>query len=158
AKRKSKSVAAVIESDAKPYARGLTLPSENLHPAAPWGKYKVPFLYATNARPYLPQLAEHSGVWFLDGRKSTNHPRALEGWHRPEELTAILKQDLDASVEALRNEPTEILGLHDFQQEAIRAVEKAIADGRRELLLAMATGTGKTRTAIALAYRLLKTK
>ena len=46
----------------------------------------------------------------------------------------------------------------DFQQRAILAAEKGIEDGKRALLLAMATGTGKTRTCIGLCYRLLKTK
>jgi type I restriction enzyme R subunit len=158
AKRDSKSVSSVIDSDAKGYARSLTLDDQNLHPSAPWGKYRVPFLFATNGRPFLRQLQEQSGVWFLDGRKNTNHPRALEGWFRPEELTAMLKLDFDAAVEALRHEPTDILGLRDFQREAIRKVEEAIGKGQRAIMLAMATGTGKTRTAIALAYRLLKTK
>ncbi len=28
-----------------------------------WGNYKVPFLFSTNGRPYLQQLATKSGVW-----------------------------------------------------------------------------------------------
>ena len=46
--------------------------------------------------------------------------------------------------------------LRPYQQAAIRAIEKGIVDGRREMLVAMATGTGKTKTCIALIYRLLK--
>ena len=45
-----------------------------------------------------------------------------------------------------------------YQQDAIRAAEFAIEQGQREMLLAMATGTGKTKTCIALIYRLLKAK
>lgn len=37
-------------------------------------------------------------------------------------------------------------------------MEAALAIGQRDLLVAMATGTGKTKTCIALVYRLLKTK
>jgi type I restriction enzyme R subunit len=40
----------------------------------------------------------------------------------------------------------------------VEAIEGALAEGRRELLVAMATGTGKTRTSVALMYRLLKDK
>lgn len=40
----------------------------------------------------------------------------------------------------------------------MEAIEGALAEGRRELLVAMATGTGKTRTSVALMYRLLKDK
>lgn len=50
------------------------------------------------------------------------------------------------------------LGLRDYQCAAIQAVEAALADEQRRLLLAMATGTGKTRTALGLIYRLIKTK
>src|SRR5437764_13999910 len=48
--------------------------------------------------------------------------------------------------------------LRDYQQGAIKAVEGALGAGRRSMLLAMATGTGKTKLAIALLYRLLAAK
>jgi type I site-specific restriction endonuclease len=44
------------------------------------------------------------------------------------------------------------------QQGAVKAIESALAAGRRSMLLAMATGTGKTKLAIAMFYRLLATK
>ena len=43
-----------------------------------------------------------------------------------------------------------------YQKDAVSAVDRAIAAGMREILLAMATGTDKTRVAIALLYRFLK--
>lgn len=48
--------------------------------------------------------------------------------------------------------------MRDYQIRAIQSVESALANEKRVLLLAMATGTGKTKTCIALVYRLLKTK
>ena len=45
-----------------------------------------------------------------------------------------------------------------YQVNAIKAMENAIKNGKKRILLAMATGTGKTRTAISLMYRLLKHK
>lgn len=47
------------------------------------------------------------------------------------------------------------LGEHElqrpvYQERAIRAIEGAIAAGRKDILVAMATGTGKTKTCIAL--------
>jgi type I restriction enzyme, R subunit len=48
--------------------------------------------------------------------------------------------------------------LRDYQQHAIQAVENALEAERRSMLLAMATGTGKTKLAIAMLYRLLATK
>lgn len=159
AKRKRKDVAGAIEQ-AKRYSRGFTAQGGAVTPGGPWGKdrYKVPFLFATNGRPYLKQIAEKSGIWFRDARRDDNHARALPGWYSPEGLAALLKQDIAASHEKLRVEPTDYLGLRDYQIRAIQAVEAAIEAGKTSCLVAMATGTGKTRTAIGLVYRLLKAK
>jgi type I restriction enzyme R subunit len=56
----------------------------------------------------------------------------------------------------LDTEPTDYLRLRDYQVGAIKAVEGAIQKGQKAILVAAATGTGKTRTAIGLVYRLLK--
>jgi type I restriction enzyme R subunit len=48
--------------------------------------------------------------------------------------------------------------LRPYQQRAIEEVEKGLAADRRQMLLAMATGTGKTKLAIAMLYRLLAAK
>lgn len=157
AKRKMKDVSASLEQ-AKRYSRSFILAPEHVHPGGPWGDYKVPFLFATNGRPYLRQLQTKSGIWFLDGRRAQNHSRALESWFTPDGLVAMLKQDIDKANAQLASEPTEYLGLRDYQITAIRAVESAIESGAQACLLAMATGTGKTRTCIGLTYRLLKTR
>jgi type I restriction enzyme R subunit len=65
---------------------------------------------------------------------------------------------VDAATQRLRDEAPDFLPLRDYQLAAIKAVEDGLAAGRRELLLAMATGTGKTRTCIGLTYRLVKAK
>lgn len=155
AKRASKRVPAALEQ-AKRYARGLTLHGSVEPAGGPWGDYKAPFLYATNGRPYLKQLVEESGVWFLDVRRTTNQPRALADWPSPEGLQGLLAQDHEAAHAKLRADPMDALGLRTYQQAAIAAVEEAIEKERREILLSMATGVGKTRTAIGLVYRLLK--
>ena len=48
------------------------------------------------------------------------------------------------------------LNLRDYQLKAVQAVEKAIIAGQKNILLAMATGTGKTRTILGMIYRFLK--
>jgi type I restriction enzyme R subunit len=118
----------------------------------------VPFLFATNGRPFLRQLLTESGIWYLDARRPQNLSRALEDWYTPEGLRAELQKEIDQAHEKLRGEPTEYLGLRGYQLDAIRAVETALEQGKREMLVAMATGTGKTRTCIGLAYRLIKTR
>src|SRR5262247_23197 len=83
AKRQRRDVAGAIEQ-ARRYSRGYTAGAEQQSPGGPWGVYNVPFLFATNGRPFLRQIAEKSGIWFLDARQDTNHPRALEAWYTPE--------------------------------------------------------------------------
>ncbi|MFD1708798.1 type I restriction-modification system endonuclease [Siminovitchia sediminis] len=154
AKRQSKNILSDIEQ-AKAYARlAEQIGEEIIH--RPYGDYYVPFLFATNGRPYHKQAEEKSGIWFLDARKPTNHPRPLQQWYTPQGLKELLKQDAEQSHQKLRDEHLGYLGLRPYQENAIRAVERAIENGKREMLLAMATGTGKTRMAIGLIYRLIK--
>ena len=157
AKRKYKDVSGVIQQ-AKRYAEGYVIRGdESLAEGAPWGVYKVPFLFATNGRPYIRQLQTKSGIWFLDARRSKNHSKSLPAWYSPEDLLDRLKQDLDSADSRLKTEPMPYID-RDYQQKAIRAVEQGFEEGRTEMLVAMATGTGKTRTCIGLCYRLLKSK
>lgn len=118
--------------------------------------YNVPFVYSCNGRPYIPQLAEHSGTWFRDVRLPANTKRALPGFHTPEGLLDQLKRSKEISEKKLSDEPFGYLRLREYQQKAIIAVENALAQDCRNALLAMATGTGKTRTVIGLMYRFLK--
>ncbi|HEY5241380.1 MAG TPA: type I restriction-modification system endonuclease, partial [Polyangiaceae bacterium] len=157
AKRKHKDVMGVIPQ-AKRYSSGYVVRGDEVFPeGGPWGVHRVPFLFATNGRPYLRQLRTKSGIWFLDARRRENHPVPLEGWYTPEGLVALLRQDIDDAYAKLKVEPMPYIE-RDYQRSAILAVEKGLEEGKRELLLAMATGTGKTRTCIGLCYRLLKTK
>ena len=157
AKRRRQDVAGSIEQ-AKRYSRGYTVAADQQSPGGPWGEYTVPFLFATNGRPFLRQIAEKSGIWFLDARQDTNHPRALEAWYTPEGLSQLLQQDIATADARLQAEPTDYLPLRDYQAQAVRTIERHIAAGQRELLVAMATGSGKTITCIGLAYRLVKLK
>lgn len=158
AKRKAKDVSASLEQS-KRYARGLTvLDDEQLPDGGPWGPYAVPFLYATNGRPWFKQLETKSGIWFQDVRRNTTLPRPLVGWPTPDGLKDELRHDVDVAAKKLQAEsPADLPGLRPYQVNAIRAVEGAISNEQRQVLVAMATGTGKTRTFIGLIYRLVKT-
>lgn len=124
---------------------------------APWSEFHLPFVFSSNGRPYLKQVETKSGVWFCDVRRAENLSRALDGWYSPEGLSELLKQDHAAAAQKLAAEPFEYdFKLRDYQTTAIQKVEAAIAEGQRACLVAMATGTGKTKTCIALIYRLLK--
>lgn len=155
AKRSNKNCASAIVQ-AKRYSQGFRGEPSQEPNGGPWETCQVPFLFSTNGRPYLRQIQELSGIWFQDARKTYNHPRALEAWYTPEGLTQMLAQDIESAEHRLETESIDYLPLRDYQAEAIRAVEKRIREGGREMLVAMATGTGKTRTCIGLIYRLIK--
>lgn len=161
AKRRNRDVSAALQQ-AKRYSRGLTPTAEVVLPEENWGaqrEFRVPFVFSSNGRPYLRQLETKSGIWFCDLRSSDNLARALDGWYTPEGLVALLKRNEAAAHATLEQAPFNYgLTLRPYQQDAIRAAERGIAEGRTAMLLAMATGTGKTKTCIALIYRLLKTQ
>ncbi|AND69515.1 DEAD/DEAH box helicase [Dyella thiooxydans] len=166
AKRKRLNVAERIPQ-AERYARDFQL-TGGLDPAWPivakdsgWpdgqgGLFKVPFAFACNGRPYMAQLAEQSGTWFRDLRRPSNQRRALQDFYTPAGLLDLLARDRAAAEQRLREEGFAYLKLRDYQCKAIGEVERALAEDQRRCLLAMATGTGKTRTIIGLMYRLLK--
>jgi len=155
AKRKRKNVSAAL-GQAERYSKGVKLAEEGQFASGPWGDYKVPYLFATNGRPYLKQIETESGIWFRDARAATNHARPLTDWFTPEGLKAELDIDRAKADAALKTEPFNFgFELRPYQKAAIEAIEGKLAEGRREMLAAMATGTGKTKLAIAFLYRVL---
>jgi type I restriction enzyme R subunit len=108
------------------------------------GKFGVPFLYSTNGEQ----------IWFHDVRSALNRSRQVSRFHTPGALDELLARDTEAELTALtavhRNP-----GLRPYQVEANAAVEQAIRERKRKLLVTMATGTGKTVTMVNQAYRLM---
>ncbi len=121
AKKMGKDVLADL-TQGKRYARNVKLDGETRFIGGPWSDFKVPFLFSTNARPYLEQLKEKSGIWFLDARNPTNHPRPLQGWFSAEELLSLLHQDIPEAQAKLAREPMDYLGLRDYQKKAAQLV------------------------------------
>lgn len=143
---------------AKEYARDVQQ-IDRIDLVGKWGAYNAPFIYSTNGRPYLKQLADKSGIWFWDARTPQKASYALENWHSPEDLSKKLEVDEVRANQELRDDQQyPDFAERAYQVEAIKAVEKALENNQRRMLLAMATGTGKTRTALALMYRLIKSK
>lgn len=144
----------------KEYSREVPFRSDYLLVDNDMGEYKVPFIYTANGRPYLKQYKEKSGIWFWDARNPKESAYALEEFHHPEDLALKLTSQnpeiADKDLVDDRDFPR--FADRDYQVEAIKSIEEAIKDGKKRILLAMATGTGKTSTAIALMYRLLKHK
>jgi type I restriction enzyme R subunit len=69
---------------AKRYARDIKLTADETSAGSPWiqglDQFRVPFLFVTNGRPYVKQLATKSGIWFWDARPGGGEPRALSEW------------------------------------------------------------------------------
>jgi type I restriction enzyme R subunit len=108
--------------------------------------YRVPFLYSTNGE----------AIWFQDVRHPLNRSRRVRTFHTPAALQEMLGRDFDAELARLAALPHENPRLRPYQVEAATAIETALAARKRLMLLAMATGTGKTVTLVNEVYRLLK--
>lgn len=165
AKKMGVDVLTALNVDSDMYAKGAELREDvTFCDGSPFGSYKVPFLFSANGREYNKEFIEKSGIWFLDGRKAGNLPKALKGFYAPEDLEILLNKDEELANKTLAENSLDYLrspdglNLRYYQAEAIEAVEKALIGGKHKVLLTMATGTGKTRTALALIYRLLKSK
>ena len=120
-----------IVTQAERYARGLRNSSYD------FGGIRAPFLYSTNG----------PTIWFRDVRHPLNLSRPVAGFHTPAALSELLTRDFDGACERLLAMPHEGTSLRPFQREANAAVEKAIAERKRHMLVAMATGTASGRMA-----------
>jgi superfamily II DNA or RNA helicase len=107
----------------------------------------------------LPFLFQSTGqvTRFTDGRDPMPRSREVFHFFRPEELTRWLSQP-----DTLRRRLVERMpalperNLRDCQVSAVAGLEKSLALNKPRALVHMATGAGKTFTAITSVYRLLK--
>jgi type I restriction enzyme R subunit len=157
AKGRNKNVSAVLRQ-AERYSAGFRVGQGVESFGGPWGEYVVPFVFSANGRPYLKQLETQSGIWFRDARRRTNHARALTDWPTPDGLEGAFDIDVPTAEQALKEHSFDFAFPLRPYQKAIEKVEETLAKGERRMLLAMATGTGKTKLTIAMLYRLLAAK
>jgi len=132
-----------VLQQAKRYARGFP-PGD--YALGFFGEYRIPFVYSTNG----------INIWFQDLRDPLNLSRQVSAFHSPNALKELLAKDDSAPKQWLLKQKIDDTSLWPFQVEAIQAIEGALLDGRRHMLVAMATGTGKTFTMVNLIYRLIK--
>lgn len=93
---------------------------------------------------------------FTDYADAKCRSREVFSFHRPETLAALLRQP-DTVRNNLKHFPGfDPAGFRKCQITAIENLEKSFAANRPKALVQMATGAGKTFTAITAAYRLLK--
>ncbi len=95
-------------------------------------------------------------TYFRDERDPHARSRIVFSFHRPETLADWLSQPdtLRARLQHLPPLPTQ--GMRDCQVEGITNLEKSFAANHPRALIHMATGAGKTYTACAFTYRLIK--
>ena len=161
AKATHKNISAIIDNQCKDYSRGIKAEHDE-YVLQDWNGYKAPFLFATNGREYKQQYEVKSGIWFRDARLESNISKPQKGWFSPQGLLELLEKDIQGANNALASTNYDLLidkdglNLRPYQIKAIQATEQAIIAGQTSILLAMATGTGKTRTILGMIYRLLK--
>lgn len=127
------------------------------------GRYanSLPDFLAAGVTGQLPFLYESTGVetLFRDERDPDPRSRRVFAFHRPETLAGWI-----AETDTLRRRlaqmpfahPLSTAGMRACQVEAITGLEKSFAEDRPRALIHMATGAGKTFTACAFTYRLIK--
>ncbi|MBB1485064.1 type I restriction endonuclease subunit R [Oceanospirillum sediminis] len=120
--------------------------------------YATAKLKWVNNKAPLPFLYESTGIItrFTDNRDPAPRSRDVFNFHRPETLSEWLKQE-----QSLRSRLTALPslnpdGLRECQKTAISNLEQSFKENRPRSLIQMATGAGKTFTAITSIYRLLK--
>jgi type I restriction enzyme R subunit len=93
---------------------------------------------------------------FTDFRDPKPRSRPVFTFHRPETFASWIKQEksLRARLQDIPALPEN--GLRDCQIIAINNLEQSFKDAKPKALIQMATGSGKTFTAITFIYRLLK--
>lgn len=106
----------------------------------------------------LPFVYESTGVLthFTDYRDPKPRSRAVFTFHRPETYRIWLKNP--PTLRTRFNDIPELNedGLRQCQIKAIKKLEQSFKENRPRALIQMATGSGKTYTAITFIYRLLK--
>lgn len=108
--------------------------------------YRVPFLYSTNGEI----------IWHHDIRHSLSRSHTVARFHTPAALAEKLNCDEHAAYQRLVQAPNDHPKLREYQRDANTAIETAITNQKHRMLVAMATGTGKTFTMVNQVYRLMK--
>lgn len=110
----------------------------------------VPFVYTSNGKSFF----EHD---FITGLEKEI---ALADFPSAEQLMARWRGTLPAVEEKLMNTPfysgADFYPPRYYQRNAVNRTLEAIANNQKRILIAMATGTGKTYTAFQIVWRLLE--
>jgi type I restriction enzyme, R subunit len=127
------------------------------------GRYakNLPDFLRVNLTGTLPFLYESTGVetFFRDERDPHPRSRQVFAFHRPETLANWIEQPDTLRrrlAEMPFKHPYDGAGVRACRVEAITNLEKSFVEANPRALIQMATGAGKTLTACAFSYRLIK--
>jgi len=119
--------------------------------------------YATSKLKYLkndplPFVYESTGTLtrFTVYRDPKPRSRPVFNFHRPDTFIELLKKKESLRKRFERLPELNIEGLRDCQINAINNLDESFQNNKPRALIQMATGSGKTFTAITFIYRLLK--
>ena len=106
----------------------------------------------------LPFVYESTGIItrFTNGRDPTPRSREIFNFPRPETVREWLSRPASLRSRLHTIPPLLHAGLHKCQIKAIENLEASFKEDHPRALIQMATGAGKTYTAITSVYRLLK--
>ena len=106
----------------------------------------------------LPFVYESTGevTRFTDYRDTKPRSRPVFTFHRPETFSEWMKQEKSLRTRLYDIPALPETGLRDCQIIAINNIEQSFKNAKPKALIQMATGSGKTYTAITFIYRLLK--
>lgn len=113
-----------------------------------WIKAQYSIRFAYEATDKLIRFTDYKDIKFRS--------RPIFSFHRPETLQALLNQPDTVRNNMKHLPPQDETGFRKCQVDAIRNMDTSFAQNRPKALVQMATGAGKTFTAITAAYRLLK--
>lgn len=113
-----------------------------------WIKNEYRIRFAYEATDKLTRFTDYDDIKYRS--------RTVFSFHRPETLLALLKQPDTIRNNMKRFPKFDPTGFRKCQITAIENLDASFADNRPKALVQMATGAGKTFTAITAAYRLLK--
>ena len=110
-----------------------------------------------DSRP-LPFVYESTGILtrYTDLRDPKPRARSVFSFHHPKTLKDRIRQKTSLRQRLHQFPDLAVEGLRDCQIRAITNLEKSFRENRPRALIQMATGSGKTFTAITSIYRLLK--
>jgi len=129
-----------VLTQAERYAQGISKSPFN------FSGFRAPFLYSTNGEI----------IWFHDIRNPLSRSRTIAKFHTPDALAERLKEKFEASCQRLLEWENVHPMIRPYQAEANTAIEQEIRDRKRQMLVAMATGTGKTYTMVNETFRLME--